>query len=220
MLLESWFVVFTEPEVRELLLALFLVDRGGVILVLPVVPSSPPVLALSAIPEDRIECNEDEDAVELRLPVLLGLLFDTFAFLLKLAVAMGTLSPNSSAFNIVENVWFASSSFLISISLSILSCLFLISGKISWFDKLNAACKSIPVRFGMYRSLNIDFWFLRLGDVDGNAPPSFKLGGSKFRVDLDGDLGVSRVPLLDVLPLFIMFLPLAVLFLLLFIIQS
>jgi hypothetical protein len=59
-------------------------------------------------------------------PVLLGRLFDLLIPSLlfevvdvdKLAVAIGTLSPKSSAFKTVEKVRLASSSFLISISLS------------------------------------------------------------------------------------------------------
>lgn len=76
----------------------------------------------------------------------------------RFAVAIGTLSPNNSAFNIVENVSFASSSLCISISLSLSKDEFLklrASGKVrsSWL-RLKAACRSTPVRLGMYRSLN------------------------------------------------------------------
>lgn len=105
------------------------------------------------------------DMLELA-PVLPGRRLDAFALLLfpfddatlpvKSAVAIGTLSPNNSAFKTVAKVLFASSSFLISISLSAF-LLLLISGSTSSFVKLNAACKSTPIRFGIYRSLKIVF---------------------------------------------------------------
>ena len=104
----------------------------------------------------------------------------------KFAVAIGTLSPNNSALRTVENVRFASSSLLISISLSAF-LVFLKSGSISSLVKLKAACRSTPVLLGIYRSLKIVLFLLRGGD-DCIAPISFNLGGFRFLVDRDGDL--------------------------------
>ena len=94
------------------------------------------------------------------------------------------------SFNTVENVRLASSSLRISISLSAL--LLRRSGITSSLDKLNAAWRSMPVLLGIYLSLNIDLLLRRLGEVDGNMGASLSLGGSKLRVDLEGDRGVSN----------------------------
>lgn len=106
----------------------------------------------------------DVAVVRLCLGRLLTTLVHVVVFV-KLAVAIGTLSPNNSAFSTVEKVRLASSSRLTSISLSTFLT-FLKSGSISSWDKLNAAWRSTPVLFGMYRSLNIVLLFLLLGGDD------------------------------------------------------
>lgn len=109
----------------------------------------------------------------------------------KLAVAIGTLSPNNSALSTVENVRLASSSLRIWISLSA-SPRRRKSGSTSCDERLKAAWRSTPVRLGMYLSLNMGFCVRLRGDMDGKDGASSTRGGSIFRVDRDGDLGVSR----------------------------
>lgn len=145
-----------------------------------------------------VDVAAPETDAPLTIPVFVLPVFDRLFARLELAVALdkfavaiGTLSPNNSALRTVENVRFASSSLLISISLSAF-LVFLKSGSISSLVKLKAACRSTPVLLGIYRSLKIVLLFLLRGGDDCIAPISFNLGGFRFLVDRDGDLGVSN----------------------------
>lgn len=108
----------------------------------------------------------------------------------RLTVAIGTLSPNNSAFKTVENVRLASSSLRIWISLSAYPRRRK-SGSTSCEERLKAACRSTPVRLGMYLSLNICLFVRLRGDMEGKDGASSTRGGSMLLVDRDGDFGVS-----------------------------
>ncbi|KAH3679012.1 hypothetical protein WICPIJ_008753 [Wickerhamomyces pijperi] len=78
---------------------------------------------------------------------------------------LGMLSPNNSFFNTVEKVLLASSSFLNSKSAELEAESGLKDKEeeedmSSLADKLKAACRSTPVRLGMYLSLYMTFFFL------------------------------------------------------------